>query len=660
MKAKLAEFSKDHGLIIAGYSGADRSIMDTLHALLRNDDLLKSGIYWCVRKGSYISEELRKLLFKDRVYYVEVDGFDEMFAELYAKLNPGKFIPEGALGVNRRSGDTLQHLISSPSAIPLTNEVLRKARARLEKHTTRSALARLLARESEDDQSFFSGEKMTDDEFLMLSEISEMMMSERHDEAIERISNELDKNPSNTVRSKLIMQKITAFLAKQDYLQAKNAADEVIKIYPGRASSYISKSRICLSRDEQIACLNEAINADPYAVAPYISLCELKIEEAKNKYGEDRVRLLAEARDIAEKAVERDPSQRNMIWFEMLEIIDLEEVDVKNADERKRELINSLSLQNPFSGRILDLKRRSASKNKNNNLDYLEKIITDIKIAEKRYSDDNQSLSKIRLLVLFAMKDEVRLKVEISRIEDDIKRDPDLAALIAKIYREIFGDDEGALKVLKDSLRASQFDWEVLERLIECLCDLDLIEEAQEYFSKWNGRLGHKKRYEIKLYLLEKQKKFIECLQECIEYGRISGVSQSHHEAYFLLCTENFSGAESLLRKELSQVNYTPEASVEIVNLEFSKKMQGNKPDQGRLQKVLDISNNIETKVGVYAVLDKKDELISAIKEAIKDNKASRFIFKRWPVMKKHLSDEKINSLLMGDYQKISSEPARN
>ena len=90
MKMKFQEFAKDFGLIVVGYAGHDRSIMDILTYLLQQEDYFKNGIYWCIRKGdSNISAELKKLLWKDRVFFVEIDGFDELFAEINRKLNNG-------------------------------------------------------------------------------------------------------------------------------------------------------------------------------------------------------------------------------------------------------------------------------------------------------------------------------------------------------------------------------------------------------------------------------------------------------------------------------------------------------------------------------------------------------------------------------------------
>ena len=82
-KRKLNQFAKEYGLVVLGYSGRDRSVMDTLELLLRDDENYKQGVYWCLRRGAAKSGRLESLLRRDRVYLVEVAGFDELAADIH-------------------------------------------------------------------------------------------------------------------------------------------------------------------------------------------------------------------------------------------------------------------------------------------------------------------------------------------------------------------------------------------------------------------------------------------------------------------------------------------------------------------------------------------------------------------------------------------------
>ena len=82
-KRKLHQFAQEYGLVTLGYSGRDRSVMDTIELLLKDEENYKQGVYWCIKSGDEPSERLKSLLRKDRVYLVEIDGFDEFLAELH-------------------------------------------------------------------------------------------------------------------------------------------------------------------------------------------------------------------------------------------------------------------------------------------------------------------------------------------------------------------------------------------------------------------------------------------------------------------------------------------------------------------------------------------------------------------------------------------------
>ncbi|HGW6474304.1 TPA: SIR2 family protein, partial [Escherichia coli] len=85
-REKLTEFTKEYGMIFVGYAGNDSSIMDVLKHLLKQDDYLRNGVYWCVRKDDPIPPELIRLLGQEKVYWVEIEGFDELMAELALEL----------------------------------------------------------------------------------------------------------------------------------------------------------------------------------------------------------------------------------------------------------------------------------------------------------------------------------------------------------------------------------------------------------------------------------------------------------------------------------------------------------------------------------------------------------------------------------------------
>ncbi|EMY8418672.1 SIR2 family protein [Escherichia coli] len=86
MRTKFRQYANEFGMIVIGYAGNDRSIMDTLNTLLHSDNTFPHGIYWCVRKGTIMPEELKNLARFPRFHLIEIEGFDELMAEIHHEL----------------------------------------------------------------------------------------------------------------------------------------------------------------------------------------------------------------------------------------------------------------------------------------------------------------------------------------------------------------------------------------------------------------------------------------------------------------------------------------------------------------------------------------------------------------------------------------------
>ena len=134
MKNKFIEFSKDYGLIVVGYAGNDRSIMDILSFLLKKEEFLKNGIYWCIRKGDEnISDDLKKLLWKDKVFFIQIEGFDELMAELNKRLNKGVLPIDNAILSSEHQIKLIKSLTSNEYVEKSNSKIIQEDSKRLKK-----------------------------------------------------------------------------------------------------------------------------------------------------------------------------------------------------------------------------------------------------------------------------------------------------------------------------------------------------------------------------------------------------------------------------------------------------------------------------------------------------------------------------------------------
>ncbi|MCE7567939.1 SIR2 family protein [Aliivibrio fischeri] len=116
MRSKFKQYASEFGMIVIGYSGNDRSIMENLNTLLRYDNHFPHGIYWCVRKGTdlnNLSKELEELIRFPRFHLIEIEGFDEFLADIHNELkldlqdevsNPYKHLANRLDNFVRRNG----------------------------------------------------------------------------------------------------------------------------------------------------------------------------------------------------------------------------------------------------------------------------------------------------------------------------------------------------------------------------------------------------------------------------------------------------------------------------------------------------------------------------------------------------------------------------
>lgn len=86
MREKFKQFSREYGLVVIGYGGNDRSIIDILDTMLKSEGYFPNGLYWCIPKEGKVSKKLDRLMRRENTYYVEIENFDEFMAELHEKL----------------------------------------------------------------------------------------------------------------------------------------------------------------------------------------------------------------------------------------------------------------------------------------------------------------------------------------------------------------------------------------------------------------------------------------------------------------------------------------------------------------------------------------------------------------------------------------------
>lgn len=77
MARQLSQILSEYGLVVIGYSGGDKSVLEVISSISEKNDL-----YWCVRRGEQVNEDVERLLLDKGGFLVEIDGFDELLNEI--------------------------------------------------------------------------------------------------------------------------------------------------------------------------------------------------------------------------------------------------------------------------------------------------------------------------------------------------------------------------------------------------------------------------------------------------------------------------------------------------------------------------------------------------------------------------------------------------
>lgn len=332
IKNKLIEFSKEYGLIVIGYAGNDRSIMDVLNHLLKSEEYLKNGIYWCIRKNSYISPELRKLLWKDRVYFVEIDGFDQALAEIHHEI-------KGALPFKDSFVDSKKDLILesfSEDKYELSEEsrYIKDDLNSLKRHKNERDISNLI-RELSNTMDDAGSVDISESLFKSLLKIDTLINSQQYDQAKMLAESNLLSAESEQMKIRFIRKLIYITKNMGNFAETQRYADSLIEIdeyeseyFLIKADSFNNIKDCCEFLKENVTKFKDSSNYLNFLVSR--GLTEFKSSTSATfsydeliKYVEDSLRVY--------------PSLDNQAWDLRLRVIKTKFPDFKTLKDNDRE-----------------------------------------------------------------------------------------------------------------------------------------------------------------------------------------------------------------------------------------------------------------------------------------------------------------------------------
>ncbi len=654
MRMKFQEFAKDFGLIVIGYSGQDHSIMDILKYLVAQEDYFKNGIFWCIRKEDKekISTELSKLLWMDKVFFVEVDGFDELLAELNKTLNDGKLpINDDFLSRNHQKNiinDLADngYLLSSPSET-LKGDCIR-LKHQFEENTTSDFLDFIREKQTRDatDKERRGHTKrkpkldsMSKEERRLLQElVNEAFVVEHKNSVIQKID-KLDIFSLEDSQYKLELLELRVDMV--DYLtdeEIKNYFDELIRLDPRNQRYYEIASNRSSSNLQSLSYLEKAVSQFPNDFYIYNQLAKLELTIClENPLLAKDMELCNKAIENVKKSLELNSSVSNIARCLLADLYVLlyknqrDQIDIKIKElyEKSEEL-------NPFHLNTLKLLK------KYNNEKYNEKEIQDY-IDFYKTADNIEALEEVYVEYLMWLKDKEEAENKILTIFNDFESEyiPSNKYTMVKadwlIEREYFDD---ALKSLKSLPATPSRDAKIME-IYGMTNDLEKLEDfyqksrfthelQEEYFDSkkdFEGLANYFAMHELEKDFLTKDR--------LVRYS------------FALLKLEQYSKVEKLLKPYYDNPELVDGPI--IVNYLFARKKQNNNVEIQIKTKLIENQyaqySDFE-KFGAYCVIEDERKALEKLKKILKKCPRDKYIIEDWPIMENFIKNGKFQSLL--------------
>jgi NAD-dependent SIR2 family protein deacetylase len=652
-KTKLMEFCKEYGLIVIGYSGNDRSVMDVLEFLTKQENYLKNGIYWCLRQTDQISVGLKNFLWKEKVYPVLIDGFDEFFAEAH------KAIIKKPLDITSNKKDSrIQKVIESIvndqfslSKNPTIRNEIQKINQDTNKHDISEFLSEMS--ESSDEENPLSLSCMRN-----LLEIESLTEKGELREASDLCEMHYSKTNDDSEKVKYANKLINISRKQSDKQKALLWSDRLIEIDKYDVGFKILKST-CIEPDkDQLDYLKRIIKEHPYKFTTYNLAAETALDILENQ-PKTNFTSYKEVMDWLNNSINLDPSMdnpaRRIKHGALIDKVRLtkNEEDKKNIRKEIEEMLDSCKRCNPESPLTLSISVNHAVWK--NDYSYTKKLMEELLKLEKRSSKS----AKKRILFLANklattypdLDDNKGFKIELESFYEDfvkdqnIKNNPTLLLAKASYFIGQKRNIDKAISYFNMALECQNIQSNLASILnIAKIIENDSMKKAYDKIEENKGKISkstHINLLSVYYEIMGQQEKALELINQAYNQG-LSVEKFLTRATYSLLKTESYDKVLDICESYEDYIDHDHMEAVQINYQYAAKKLNSEKHDPIKLRNLSAQSKDINVKLCAFLVIGNRNDAKRIIKNQLERSYDYYYEYRDWPIIPQDLLDEVI------------------
>ena len=651
MKNKFIEFSKDYGLIVVGYAGNDRSIMDILSFLLKKEEFFKNGIYWCIRKGDEcISDDLKKLLWKDKVYFVQIDGFDELMAELNKRLNNGVLPIDNAILSSEHQIKLIKSLTSNEYVAKSNSQIIQEDSKRLKKMVSHNIFEDFFKhvdikkeRKKNNTTKKDNSPLIKDEEKKALNKIRILFMEDEIEEALKLIDEQnLEKIENIRFKTELLEMKLSILhdMNLENSIQYKSTIDLLIAINPNTEMYYLDAVNSFPCIKDKIEYINKAISIYPTDYSLYRKKGDFMVDYYSSLVKKEESDITVES--ITEcylASIKLDGSIFNTSWVNLCNWYNhLYEKENEKRKDKVLELLNEYEKQNKYHPNYLKVCYQYR--------DIINKEVDQLLIDGYKFAKEADApvwVESILLILLdyFINKDKINeVNKFMHEFEDEYNPSYDYLLKKAIILAKHFDNISEAIKILEDIGEDSYIHNNMLIKLYAITKEKEKAKKIADKFSTIEPDI-------LFLYYIEFEEYETAC--DLIEEYWIK-----HKREISTLISYSYAKLKLKRYKdvywELKQYYDNPQTCIPALAINyFIADIKHNKLDEKKIKnKILNNKELYDNDViaAAYSLIGDIPNALDYLSRAIKEDNMLKYSVQDWPAFENCREDNRYKKLV--------------